>query len=372
MMAKRKRRNHSMTGLPNLNKMDGKPEDAMGIFMNILVDSYVLADEPEFIDFRFDSDKAYASADQVSQNYARDLRAAEKAGGDQLEFVQENILIETIDRLLNPQIRQDILYRLDSLLNRLQTSKGDFEKLTMTAALKTAFEADDFPWGMSNLTVELFQRSIERAAPGPDVAQLFEQVEALAGKDLSPEEFVEKISDPGFVKELESKIDTDSEIFQRIADQADQISDDFINAVFHGRVELDLFSEAELLSFLKLMQEQLLAVGQVPSKADIPEVRDIFQAAIHDYIQEIVTPERLEAMKVDLQAILKTWLKEGNKYAGPLLTETNYLDREAPAENFFIRVTFLSQLRRATREIETDETAPPKKPRHRRRKRRKK
>jgi hypothetical protein len=202
--------------------------------------------------------------------------------------------------------------------------------------------------------------------------QLFEQVEAMTGKDLSLEEYMEKISDPGFFKELESKIDTDSDIFQRIADKADHISDDFINAVFHGRVELDLFSEAELLSFVVLMQEQLIAVGLDPSKADIPETREIFEAALHDYIQEIVTPERLEIMRMDLQAILKTWLKDGNKYAGPLLTETNYLEHEAPAENFFIRVMFLSQLRRATREIETDVKAPPKKARRRRRSRRKK
>jgi hypothetical protein len=76
-------------------------------------------------------------------------------------------------------------------------------------------------------------------------------------------------------------------------------------------------------------------------------------------------------MKEELQGITKTWLKEGNVFAGALLTETNYLDKEKPDENPFVKTSFLSQLRRATREMESEDKQPAKKSRGRRRRRKK-
>ena len=239
-MAKRKGKNQRIPGFPNSKKIDGKPDDAMEIFLNFLIDSNVLADEPEFIDFRFDTVKVSIYAQNTIKKYARELSIAEKEGGEELSYVQEKMFMEVIDQLLNPDIRQDLINRIDLLLNRLQVSKADFEKLAMVAALKTAFESNDFPWGMANLIIEIFQRSLENAKPDPDSAQLYKQVRALIGEDLDEEEFLEKIGDPKFVKNLETEINTNSDLFQRVAKQAEAISEDFIQAIFHGRIELDV------------------------------------------------------------------------------------------------------------------------------------
>ena len=116
---------------------------------------------------------------------------------------------------------------------------------------------------------------------------------------------------------------------------------------------------------------RLLDAELDPSQIDSLEVLEIFQETINDHIQEILTPARLKIMKEELQGITKTWLKEGNAFAGALLTETNYIDKEKPAENPFIKTSFLSQLRRTTREIESEDKQPTKKSRRRRRRRKK-
>jgi hypothetical protein len=368
-MAKRKGKNHRIPGFPNSNKIDGKPDEVMEIFLKFLVDSDILADEPEFIDFRFDTQKAQSCAERTIKKHARELSNAEKEGREELSYVQEKLLIEVIDQLLSPEIRQDLINRIDLLQNRLEVSKADFEKLAMVAALKTAFESNDFPWGMVNLTVELFKRSLKNAKPDPDIAQLYEQVQALIGEDLDEEEFLEKIGDPEFVKKLETEIDTNSDLFQRVAKQAEAISEDFIHAIFHGQVELDLFTVAELTNFLKRVQERVLVAELDPSKYGSPEVVDVFKVTINEYIYEILTPDRLKTMKEKLQGITKTWLKEGNVFAGALLNETNNLDQETLAENLFIKTSFLSQLRRATREKESEDSRSAKKSRRRRRRR---
>jgi hypothetical protein len=222
---------------------------------------------------------------------------------------------------------------------------------------------------MANLIVELFQRSLENAKPDPDSAQLYKQVRALIGEDLDEEEFLEKIGDPKFVKNLETEINTNSDLFQRVAKQAEAISEDFIQAIFHGRIELDLFTEAEQISFLELVQKRLQVAELDPSKIDSPNVIENFRVTVNDHIREILTSDRLNVMKAELQGITKTWLKEGNVFAGALLNETNKLDQDTLAENLFIKVSFLSQLRRANREKESEDSQSAKKSRRRRRRR---
>jgi hypothetical protein len=106
-----------------------------------------------------------------------------------------------------------------------------------------------------------------------------------------------------------------------------------------------------------------------PSKIDSPNVIENFRVTVNDHIREILTSDRLNVMKAELQGITKTWLKEGNVFAGALLNETNKLDQDTLAENLFIKVSFLSQLRRANREKESEDSQSAKKSRRRRRRR---
>jgi hypothetical protein len=45
-------------------------------------------------------------------------------------------------------------------------------------------------------------------------------------------------------------------------------------------------------------------------------------------------------MKAELQGITRTWLKEGNIFAGALLNETNNLDQDTLAETFLSKSRF--------------------------------
>jgi hypothetical protein len=374
-MAKRKRKDQ---GLSDLEIVPLGPDGMMEMFTQFIIDSDALANEPEFIDFRFDPKKAYASAEQTHRKHARALRAAEKIGGEELEFLQDDMRVEAIDRLLTPPIRQDILKRLNSLIERLKSQKTDLDKVMMATAIQTLFAEQNFPWGMSNLIAELFQRSLEIPESAAEEIQLIEQVQAIIGEDFTLEDLLEKVDDPDFMKELEAKVDADSELYQKLANQADKISDEFFDAIWHGVVEIDIFSEDELLSYLQLVQQRLEAAGLELSDAGSPEVGEIVQSTIYESIENIVTPKRLKKMEKDFQVILKAWMRDGNMYTGPLSTEIRYLNEENPTENAFIKNLFLSQMRRAFGSSESEEMEEAKeeathkpKPRRRRRGKRK-
>ena len=95
------------------------------------------------------------------------------------------------------------------------------------------------------------------------------------------------------------------------------------------------------------MQERLDAAGLTPDEADAPEVGEIVQTTLQDVIVEIFTPKRLKKLRRDLQEILKTWMRNGNKYAGPLNTEIRHLEEEPPGEKPLIKSLYTAQIRSA-------------------------
>ena len=352
-MVKRKRKSQQNS---DFEIMPLGPDGMMDLFTQFILDSDELADEPEFADFRFDPDEAYASAEKTHRKHARALRKAEQKGGEELEFLQDDMRIEAIDRLLTPPVRRDILRRLESLVARLKAQKADLDTVMMATAIQSLFEDKTFPWGMTNLLGELFQRSLGLPESAAEELQLIEQVQALLGDDLSIEELMQKSEDPDFMKELEAKIDTDSALFQKISAQATKLSDEFYDAIWHGEVEIDLFSEEELMVYLELVKERLEAAGLEPSDADSAEVSEIVQSTIDESIEKIVTAKRLKKMKKDLQSIFQTWIEDGNQFAGPLNTEIGYLEEEPPAQNAFIKNLFLTQLRWAAGNFKAEDT----------------
>lgn len=77
-MAKRKRKKQVLStdfDIPSVG-----PDVMEEMFINSLVESDVLAEEPEFKDLYFDEDEAYASASNTHRKYKRKLAKAKKKG----------------------------------------------------------------------------------------------------------------------------------------------------------------------------------------------------------------------------------------------------------------------------------------------------
>ena len=366
-MVKRKGKSRGFAGLPALDITADSPEDMKDLFIQYVIESGVLADEPEFVDFRFDPDQAYASAENTDKKYARALRKAEGKGGDELELLRDDMRIEAIERLLTPPIRQDILIRLDRLVLRLKNREADFNKTLMAAAVQTLFDMGEFPWGMTSLMMVLFSRSLDAVMPSEDELQFAAQLESIfPGEDGSVEDLWEKLDDPQFIEGLGAKIDTGSELYKNIEKLSDKISSEFIDAVWQGDISLDVFREEEILSYFELLQERFEAAGLSVSDAGSSEVGELVLATIGDHVETIVTSQRLKVIEQDLRSTLKTWMKDGNKFAGPLAAEIHQLDLGTP----LLKGLFVSQMQRYAEEIRAAESEPIKKTKRRRRGRR--
>jgi len=342
-MAKKKRKNRQ--GMPVLNIMAGAPEEFMGMFMEFLVESYILADEPEFIDLYFDEEQAYASAEITHKKYKNKLQKAEKKGGEELEFLRDDMRVEAIDRLLSDPVRKDILNRLNRLVERLDISKSDVdsEKFVMAIAVKTAFDTSKLPWGMINLVTEIFQRSLGITVGDEEEVQLLDELQDLIGEELTPERFFEQIEDPAFIQKLENTIDTDSDLYKRLSAQAEKSTQEFYDALWHGRVELDIFTEDEVLEYFETLRERFEAAGIDPENIDTADAGEILKSAIDENLAEIVTAKRLRQIRKELRKISDEWLRTGDKHAGALRIELEHLKNTELSNNkFFLGILFSS------------------------------
>lgn len=332
-----------------LDTLSNNPELFKEMLIELLSESYLLAEEPEFIDLYLDPEQTYAIAIQTLEEYEDRLEAAEKKGLEQLEYLRDDMRAEAIKRLLDDRVRKDILYRLDSLVERIKTSKdeADSEKLLIATALLSAFDIPNFPWGMSPLLAEIYQRSLNFALENNEEAQLLDDIRSVLGEDLSPQDVLEKATDPAFIRKIENTIDPDSELYERISVQADKLTQDFYEAIENGKIALDVYTGDEIMKCLTKLEERIIAEQIDPEDFDQDRAAEIMVSVMDESLAEIVTPERLHQIKTELGKLVEKWFREGNKYAGALRLEVEYLDEEEPASDSFARILFLSQLQRA-------------------------
>lgn len=347
------RKPRNLKGMTIEDLLEGTPDELEEVFIKYIVDSHVLAEEPEFIDLYFDKHTVLKSLEKIQEKYEKQLLAAEKVGGEKLKILKEDMLIEAVNLVLTPSIRKNISHRLDVLVNRL-VGPGDTDKYIMVSAVQEALKPGSLPWGVCNLVVTIFNRSIDKALKLVEDWEVPEVVSTLFGEDITPEEFLSKVDDPGFIETFQEKIDSNPDLYKLLTAETDKIIDEFLHDIWNGRIELNLFTVAEIERFSTLLDQRLEEAGTDFSKDAINEAGDILFSTTRQYIEEIVTPRRLDQIKKSIQKVSKEWMEGGHRHAFTLSVFLPELNEVKPSENDFILTVMISQFFRMTKSKESD------------------
>jgi hypothetical protein len=314
-------------------------------FIHVMRDSYRLAEEPEFLDLNFDGDRTDQVTDRWLEKYHKRLKAAEKKGPAAFAEVRDEMRIQVVDELVTPTFREEVNRRLEALLSRL-IATDEAEKLEMALLLGPLLKMKDLPWGVCGLIVAIYQRTLQKTMPE------YEEEHKVFGDYLdalktmkSPADLLENIGRPEQMEQLEAKLAAMPKLRQRLEEKVWEIVKEFEMELFRGQVALDLFTQEELLLPYTRMQtefgEQLtqtLPVNEVTAERLLTIIRQV--------IREIMTPERQQRLRNDVQATARAWLRERQKWGAALQAELTWLENEYREENLFLVAAFMGQMRR--------------------------
>ena len=313
--------------------------------IRVLRDSVTLADEPEFLDLSFPRDQAVRVTDRWLQHYKKRLKAAEKKRPDALHAVSDEMRLQIVAELATPAFRQEVDHRLQTLLDRLMAT-DETEKLELVLFLKPMLTMKEFPWGLCGLILAIYTRTMQQTL------QEFEEENEIFGEILAsltptndPVELLKAIETPEQKEHLGKKLAAKPGLRQRLENQIWEMVEAFEKELFDGKVILDLFSPEELFLPFHRIQEEFGTPDALLGVGDEEGVERTF-TIIRETIHEILTPERLQRLRNEVQTLANTWLRAHHKWAAALQAELAWLDEDHYMENKFLLAAFLGQARR--------------------------
>ena len=362
MTRKRKKKSHAKTPSPALQHQARKTPPAAQIvatriasggvdymkqnLVRIMTDSVKLAEEPEFIDLYLDDETAAEASQRWLKKYKKRLAAAEKKSPDAYPEVYNEMRIEVVAELAAPAFRKDVDERLQALLDRLMATE-DLEKLEMVLLLKPLLGMKSVPWGLCGLVLAVYNRTMQKAIQEYEEDQgVYDAVvEAFKAEGEDSVDVVKIIESPEKLEQIWQKLFAAKPgLRQRAEKQVWDMANAFEKELAEGRVTLDLFTQAELvLPLLRLQAE----VGELLTQEQpTEEMRQRVFDAVLQAINEIMTPERFQRLRKDVQSTAKAWLRERQKWAAALQFELGWLDGEQYEENKFVVSAFVGQMMR--------------------------
>lgn len=313
-------------------------------FVRIMRQCYVLRKEPEFRDLAFDVDETVEVSLRVREKYENRVLQLRHGSKSEQAQLRDEIRAEIIEELTTPDFRRDVLRRLDRAIDRLmKTSSAD--KLELALVLKTLLESKQVPWGLCGMMTDLYCATIDRAE---QLARAEEEVFAefrqafKDGKDMDGLQAIRE--DPERLAALARKLEAQPGLNDHLQRETEKRLHAFEQAVSRREVELDLFTDKELLRPYIYLKEYVDEHKIDLAKVDQDKMAEQFTESIKRAIREIMTPERVEEMKHCLEQTSQTWLRAGNPHGALLQIELSYLETEDPSTNPFLQSGFLGQL----------------------------
>ncbi|MEJ2710833.1 MAG: hypothetical protein P8074_24700 [Anaerolineales bacterium] len=320
-------------------------------FERIMIDSMILADEPEFADLTFEPQSAMRTTDKiVGKSQARLERAAEQ-GADAHHQAIDEVRIQIIDEIATPYFRKQVFERLDRLVKRLMTG-NDEKRLEIAFGLQAFLKEKSIPWGICALILTIYERTIE---PTLTESAVIEEVlgdlldELDEGQDII--EILSQASDPERMAALSGKLEANPKLREYFEQRAEKDLEKFRQALLDNKVALDVFLEEEVLLPLQRLEQELQDEGLNFSELDKQKVTERFRVLVEETIVEVMTPERLQQVKTDLEKLSQRWLRARNRWAVGLITEINRLDELEVTENPFFMLVYMNQYKRAMKKI---------------------
>jgi len=310
-------------------------------FIRILTESAELAREPEFRDLSFDGEKAMQVTERWMKRFEKRLNAAEKKGQDEYQQAYDDMRIKVIDELATPAFRKIIDERLAALTNRLAAT-NDLKYLEIALLLKPILKMKKIPLGINGLILEIYHHTMEQAMQeyeeDNEIFDILAEAFDEAGLDME-----EIIDSPEKIEEFGAKLlNKNPDLRRKIEAKMGSITEAFKDELFKGNIELDLFTEEELLLPFQRYQKEFEALNSAELDKEKEASRII--KLIQPTIDVIMTPERYKRLRQDIESTINIWMKRRYKWASALQFEMGYLEEEKYAPGLFITTVFWGQL----------------------------
>jgi len=314
--------------------------------IRIMIDSAKLAEEIEFKDLYLDGDKAVQVTERWLKKYDKRLEAAKKKSPDEYHEVADEMRIEIIAELATPAFRKAVDQRIQTLMDRLTTGR-DTKKLEIVMMLTPALRMKSIPWGLCGLILEIYNRTMQQTMQEYEEDQgVFDAIaEALKAEGEENIDIFTILKHPDKLEQVGKKVfDAQPGLRQRVERQIWEMVEAFEDALMQGHVELNLFSEEELmLPFQHIQAEFGEPFTQVQPTEEMRE--HIFEA-IRQALSEIMIPERFRRFREKVDKTATHWLRTHHKWGAALQFELGYLDGDQYEENKFILAAFIGQVYR--------------------------
>lgn len=316
---------------------------------SIMIDSGKLAQEPEFIDLTMDMKKTSEVTWRWLKKYDKLMTAAEKKGKSEFQQLYDEVRIKFIDELATPPFRKEVDRRLHVLIDRY-TASNDVENLEIALILGPLLKLKKIPWGLCALIIKIHQRTMDQSMQEyeeqEEIRQAIEAELASEGVDVTNVERM--LESPGRLERIGEKLlGANPGMRQRLEKDVDNLINAFEVELVKGKVDLNLFSEAELVLPFELIAQE---TGKPIEKLQPAEIQDRLFEAIQQAIIRIMTPERLQQMRHYVKSTAKVWIRERRKWMGALDLELSHLEGEQYEDNKFVVSAFIGQWRRVGNE----------------------
>lgn len=324
----------------------GGADYLMQNIVRIMTDSAKLADEPEFIDLYLNGQQVTEVSKRWLKKYKGRLTAARRKGQDEYKQVFDDMRIKVIDELATPAFRKDVNNRLQTMVDRLKAT-DDTQKLEIVLFLKPLLSMESIPWGVCGLILAILGRTMDQTME--EEKDLETTIEALKAEGEETIDLLKIIESPKKFEQIGQKLlAANPDMLKRAERRQMDIVHVFEDELVAGKVDLDLFSEAELLlPFQHLQAETGESFAEVQPTEEMQQ--RIFDV-IRQVIIEIMTPDRFQHLREDVESISKIWLREQRKWAAALYLELNWLGGKRYVENKFVLAAFIGQIERAGKE----------------------
>ena len=287
-------------------------ESDMERFLQVLVSSGDLADEPEFESIFVSPLECAHIFAEVGQELGVDPVSLAKLPSEEREEIHLQIMEGAIGRLLTDELREEILKALNDL--RLRQKRAGKPKEAARAAALHAFLneiRDSDSWTMAGVVRVVFHRSMEA---GFDLMEAtVADMEASGAKGVFPS-LLRRLAQPRSPSRADALLSKIPGLTGYLERQADKIWDEGVPAIYAGEVYLELYSPEELERGLEI----LIAVavddtkGREAEALEGPDAGRLTQEGMQDlklrldsYIAELFTPARFEQLGARLNAVLE-------------------------------------------------------------------
>jgi hypothetical protein len=274
----------------------GNEEAASMRMFEAVAESYELVDEPELADFFFDPVQTVGHFIKTAEAQGWSADSLYDQPDEARAMAMEDILAAVLPHLLTREAHQEILDRLNELIERCQ-EEGNKKKAAQTAVVHLILSdrKQKKMWPDIPLLLALASRSLDAGFSWMEVTE--EIVES------SPEFTPDAILNSPAAKKAASLLSRIPGLRRLVEKKVDEVWDEGLDALMRGDVILGLYNEAELQEAAEIFRTHF---GDAETRSDqtIQQNAPSFIEDLTALLARLLTPDRLAEMRQQVETIL--------------------------------------------------------------------